>query len=174
LTDGPVCISISNADLSTLLFIRVGECFARPEARCDAPPMGTDPIASFTARADVPVYVFVDNGGFTGGAYTLAATSGPCAADLDADGLRDDEEASFGTNNLLPDTDGDGLEDGLEVQFYLTLPFEPDTDNDGLLDGEEVFVTRTDPGDPDTDNGGTSDGQEVLDGTNPLDPGDDL
>ena len=50
----------------------------------------------------------------------------------------------------------------------------PDTDGDGLTDGEEVLVHLTDPLLADTDGGGIPDGQEVLDGTDPLDPADDV
>jgi len=35
--------------------------------------------------------------------------------DSDTDGLNDQEEKEFGTNQLLKDTDGDGHEDGTEV-----------------------------------------------------------
>lgn len=37
------------------------------------------------------------------------------AGDADSDGLSDAEEATFGTNPVLPDTDGDALLDGWEV-----------------------------------------------------------
>lgn len=49
----------------------------------------------------------------------------------------------------------------------------PDTDRDGLSNGQERQL-GTDPNNPDTDGGGRTDGEEVLiDGTDPLDPGDD-
>ncbi|MEO1086952.1 MAG: hypothetical protein AAFY88_22175, partial [Acidobacteriota bacterium] len=51
---------------------------------------------------------------------------------------------------------------------------QPDNDGDGLANGDERLL-GTDPNNPDTDGGGRTDGQEVLvDGTNPLDPADDL
>jgi MYXO-CTERM domain-containing protein len=53
-------------------------------------------------------------------------------------------------------------------------PTDADTDDDGLNDGEEVDEHGTDPLNADTDGGGTSDGQEIEDGTDPLDPADDL
>ncbi|MFN7963843.1 MAG: FG-GAP-like repeat-containing protein [Thermoanaerobaculia bacterium] len=50
----------------------------------------------------------------------------------------------------------------------------PDDDHDGLANWEER-VNGTNPNQPDTDGGGASDGKEVkVDGTDPLDPGDDL
>ena len=64
------------------------------------------------------------------------------------------------TNVLNPDSDGDGLSDGLEVKTYGTDPNNEDTDNDGLLDGEEIDE-QTDPFNPDTDGDGLTDAQEV-------------
>ena len=34
---------------------------------------------------------------------------------MDADGIPDDDEATYGTDPSNPDTDGDGLGDGVEV-----------------------------------------------------------
>jgi hypothetical protein len=79
--------------------------------------------------------------------------------------------------STLPDSDQDGLPDGMESQFY-AFWYDPDTDDDGLLDGEEVFVHHTAPNmvdsdgdglwDPDCDQDGLLDGAEVFDhGTNP-------
>lgn len=111
--------------------------------------------------------------------------------DRDGDGLTDDEEAEIGTNPADPDTDADGVEDGTEARGN-TDPLNPDTDGDDLCDGPrdvagicdagedldadgEVDVGETDPADPDTDDGGIDDGTEVLaDGTDPLDPSDDM
>ena len=46
----------------------------------------------------------------------------------------------------------------------------PDSDGDGLSDGVEVHVYHTSPTNGDTDGDGYSDGVEVKMGTNPLDP----
>jgi hypothetical protein len=60
---------------------------------------------------------------------------------------------------------------GLDALAWVT---RVDSDRDGLTDAEEVNL-GTDPNDPDTDGGGRSDGDEVLvDGTDPLNPADDL
>ena len=48
------------------------------------------------------------------------------AADTDRDGLPDRKEASFGQEPDIPDTDGDGIPDGLD-----------DSDGDGIPDGVE-------------------------------------
>ncbi len=118
--------------------------------------------------------------------------------DQDGDGLTDDEEAAIGTNPLDPDTDDDGLQDGVETNTGVwvsasntgTNPLDPDTDDDGLQDGVEtntgVWVsasnTGTNPLNPDTDSDGLQDGVETNTGvwvsaantgTNPLDPDTD-
>ena len=56
-----------------------------------------------------------------------------------------------------------------------TDPNNPDTDGDGLTDGEEVNVLGTDPLDTDTDDGTVDDGTEVANGTEPVStPSDDV
>jgi hypothetical protein len=91
-------------------------------------------------------------------------------------------ESTFGSDDDIfftiatgPDTDGDGLSDGEEVNVYGTDPRLADTDGDGLSDGEEVNVHGTDPHLTDTDGDTWSDaldncplvansGQEDADG----------
>jgi parallel beta-helix repeat protein len=140
-----------------------------------------------------------DDGGVSDGDEVLRDATDPLAptddvgGDPDRDDLTNEREAAIGTDPLDPDTDGDGIRDGVEVDGETgTSPLDPDTDGDGLCDGsgtvEGVCVdgedrdndgrrdpSETDPLDADTDNGGVSDGDEVLtNGTNPLDPVDDL
>jgi hypothetical protein len=94
--------------------------------------------------------------------------------DADHDGLCADQEALLGTNPNNPDTDGDGLTDGYEVNTAHTDPLKADTDHDELSDGDEVNVYHTDPLNADTDADGLSDGVEVNTyHTNPLDPDTD-
>jgi uncharacterized repeat protein (TIGR01451 family)/MYXO-CTERM domain-containing protein len=119
----------------------------------------------------------------------VVADLGAC----DDDGLTDEEEQALGTDPCSPDTDGDGIVDGIEVNGENpTDPLDPDSDDDGLCDGsqtvEEICIggedindngrrdpKESDPNDEDTDDGGVSDGVEVLiNGTNPLDTEDDL
>ena len=119
--------------------------------------------------------------------------------DSDGDGLSDYEELLiYGTDFLNPDTDGDGIPDGLEVSLG-TDPLDIDSDGDGLLDGDNITVNSSDPRyeewaaagivftddgglrtffgeqsfgtDPlnaDTDGDGLSDGEEALLCTDPL------
>jgi len=90
--------------------------------------------------------------------------------DDDGDGLSNVAESAIGTDPNNPDTDGDGLTDGQEVNVYGTDPNDPDSDNDGLSDGDEVNTYGTDPLDDDSDDDGLTDGDEVNTyGTDPLD-----
>jgi outer membrane protein OmpA-like peptidoglycan-associated protein len=92
----------------------------------------------------------------------LAYVKEGCTADDDKDGLTNCEEELLGTDPNNPDTDGDGLSDGAEINTYKTNPKNPDTDGDGLKDGEEVNTYKTDPNKADTDGDGLKDGEEVT------------
>jgi len=61
-----------------------------------------------------------------------------CDADDDNDTLSDTTELMLGSDPFNADTDGDGLNDGQEVNLYGTSPINPDSDGDGLQDGEEI------------------------------------
>lgn len=122
-------------------------------------------------------------------AVHLSAVAAPGACD--DDGLTDDEERALGTDPCNPDTDLDGILDGVEVKGdNPTDPLDPDTDDDELCDGDRpvgescfggedvnlngaLDATETDPNDPDTDAGGVPDGEEVKRGTDPLVQKDD-
>ncbi len=67
--------------------------------------------------------------------------------DSDSDGLIDSIEGAEGTGTSVtnPDTDGDGLSDGEEVNTYLTDPLDDDSDDDGATDFKEVMHFGTDP-----------------------------
>ena len=104
-------------------------------------------------------------------------------ADCDGDGLTNLQEFQLGTSPINPDSDGDGVSDGNEVNRMVngspapTNPLKADTDGDGLRDGAEtgtgVFVdannTGTDPLLLDSDGDGFSDGHEVIRGSIPTD-----
>jgi hypothetical protein len=104
--------------------------------------------------------------------------------DSDGDGLSDNEEAAYGTDAGLKDTDDDGLGDFFEVTLSspgheldplvqdspCDTPLDglwPDSDTDGLTDCEE-YVKGTDRRLVDSDSDGIPDGIEFLSGTNPL------
>lgn len=73
------------------------------------------------------------------------ATPPPAAGqDSDVDGIADEEEALVtGTDPNNPDSDGDALLDGVEVDNHMN-PLDPDMDKDGISDGQEV-EQGTDP-----------------------------
>jgi Bacterial TSP3 repeat/Thrombospondin type 3 repeat len=99
-----------------------------------------------------------------------SALAGFC--DQEPDGLTNEEEAFYGSNPIVADTDSDGMNDGAEVDsFYDLDPLDADTDNDGINDGTE-YSGSTDPDDPDTDNDLRSDGPLDPDGIGPIDIGD--
>lgn len=58
--------------------------------------------------------------------------------DADGDGLSNIDEYNQGTSNLTVDTDGDELTDYDEVVKYYTNPNKKDTDGDGAEDGWEI------------------------------------
>lgn len=84
--------------------------------------------------------------------------------DPDRDGLRTDEEVDVhSTDPGLRDTDGDRVEDGVEVALG-TDPTDPDDpadttdgDGDGIPDGFDA-----EPSDPDADGDGILDGYEIA------------
>ncbi|MFT4040637.1 MAG: hypothetical protein QM692_20825 [Thermomicrobiales bacterium] len=67
------------------------------------------------------------------------------AEDRDGDNYPDALEAEAGLDPTNPDTDGDGVADGDEMNLYSTGPLNWDTDGDGISDGEELFGIKTDP-----------------------------
>ena len=95
--------------------------------------------------------------------------------DSDGDGIPDDVEIRLGLNpndptDALADFDNDGLNNRQEVQAGTDIR-NPDTDGDGLSDGQEVNVHHTNPLLADTDGDGVNDGLEVQAGSNPLNAG---
>jgi MYXO-CTERM domain-containing protein len=115
-------------------------------------------------------------------------SDGDCLPDPDEPDWSGDTDGDTLIDALDGDSDNDAVDDGIEAGLCgdadpatTTDPGNPDTDGDGLDDGAEdldlngrVDAGETDPNLPDTDAGGTNDGQEIDDGTDPLDPADDL
>ena len=97
--------------------------------------------------------------------------------DKDGDGLTALVEIlELLTDPNKADTDGDGLNDGVETKTgtYVdasntgTDPRNEDTDGDGLLDGDEA--PKSNPVLADTDSDGYPDGREVEGGSSPTNP----
>ncbi|MBR3004151.1 MAG: InlB B-repeat-containing protein [Lachnospiraceae bacterium] len=78
-------------------------------------------------------------------------------ADADSDNLPDVLELFFGTDRHNPDSDGDGLYDGLEIRVLSLDPLKRDTDGNGVQDPYE-----------DKDGEGFMNIEEVNHGTNSL------
>ena len=124
---------------------------------------------TYTLTDNLNYYAIDIDDGYGNFGIGLSFTGKGGRTDSDRDGLTDDYEEKIGTDPNNPDTDGDGLKDGEEVNVYTTDPLNKDTDGDGLSDGEEVKTYNTNPNNPDTDGDGLKDGEEVkTHRTNPL------
>lgn len=96
--------------------------------------------------------------------------------DSDEDGLTDEDERNvYRTDPNDPDTDNDGINDGVEVAAGLNPKDSKDAnidpDGDGLTNAQEI-EHGTNPNNPDSDGDGMSDGFEVQYELLPLDPSD--
>ncbi|MGB2761516.1 MAG: Calx-beta domain-containing protein, partial [Maribacter stanieri] len=151
----------------------------------------------------------VDFEGLTSGAYIFRFTTtnstapclnptvdvtinvSDCETDDDNDGLLGGQEVVLGTDSNDPDTDGDGIEDGVEVGDDIDNPLDEDgdgiidaldsntadADNDGVNDQQDPAnnnpcIPNRFNGNCDTDGDGISDLDEQTNGSDPDDPCD--
>ncbi len=97
------------------------------------------------------------------------ANAADARGDADGDGVTNLMEFWRQTDPRVRDSDGDGLDDGVEIATRKTDPLRADTDLDGLSDGAEVAIHGTNPLVADGDGDGLDDGVEVnARHTNPL------
>lgn len=97
-------------------------------------------------------------------------------SDLDGDGIPNPWEVTYGLDyrdpaDALLDNDDDGL-DNLGEYNNNSDPNNPDSDGDTLTDGEEVNVHGTLPDNPDSDSDLLPDNYEITHQLNPLDAAD--
>jgi hypothetical protein len=118
----------------------------------------------------------------TGSSLHPVGAAGCGNSDADGDGLTCYEEYTiYGTDDYSFDTDGDGVNDGLEVYYGsdpLVADYAPepdrgvqqllDSDGDGLWDVDERDYYGTDMDNYDTDFDGVDDGSEIRLGWDPL------
>ena len=98
------------------------------------------------------------------------------SADPDEDGMTSLQEFFAQTDPLNPDSDGDGLNDGVETDTGVfvssantgTSPRIKDSDDDGLDDNVETSDTATNPNMADSDRDGFSDGFELQHQSDPI------
>src|SRR3972149_2035589 len=88
------------------------------------------------------------------------------AQDYDSDGMPDSYENAFGClmpNTVDADVDYDTDEVTSQEEYWYSPdldPCNPDSDGDGLYDGDEINMYWTDPLNPDSDGDGLSAGDE--------------
>lgn len=104
---------------------------------------------------------------FEGGTtcYIMTEKSIPIGTDFDGDALNSALERAYGSQPDNPDSDADGVTDGLEVFRAMTHPTKRDSDGDGIIDGVEdanrngrFEPGETNPREWDTDRDGLCDG----------------
>jgi hypothetical protein len=100
-------------------------------------------FSAFTPRRLSPVVVGFDGDGPGGGAPTELCKK---TSDHDDDLLSNALEATLGTNPCLRDTDGDGIEDGYEVQAAIDINHYPATPPLPYPD-KRPYPNALDPGD---------------------------
>ncbi|MFA7681539.1 MAG: hypothetical protein WCX61_00750, partial [Candidatus Peribacteraceae bacterium] len=97
--------------------------------------------------------------------YIMTEFPIPVGIDPDDDQANNYVERDAGCDPENPDTDGDGLNDGVEIFLLKTLPTSRDSDGDGLIDGLEdkdrdgmIEAGETDPTKRDSDGDNLCDG----------------
>lgn len=104
---------------------------------------------------------------------TLGSSDLSPASDLDGDGVNNLKEYENGINPLLADSDGDGLNDGFELNSLHSLPNSIDSDLDGMHDGWEfengLNATSASDASSDSDRDSFSNRVEFFLGTSPSD-----
>ena len=185
----------------TLLMSKVIGTFNNPDTQIDLLNAGFEeqwfrwhPANRFDLVIDVPSTT-AQTATLTYFRVSLITMPDPTDKNSDQWGLYDGQELLDGTDPTNPlddeiDTDGDGLSDPLENEYFSVGDidwdghsngmWDPDTDGDGVGDGDELYpssdntrsgtyssFSATDPADEDTDDDELHDGEEITYFTNP-------
>lgn len=154
----PIGASALCVILACLLLLLVNQATGPARAERGTAQAGETAVAQATLIAQVVTETSaVTNTGVVATLQAATATAAWMMLDADADGLTNQAEMLAGTRLDNPDSDGDGLKDGEEVNQWKTNPLHPDTDGDLLQDGEEVRK-GSNPLNRDTDGDGLEDG----------------
>lgn len=180
----------ANTDDTVILVARIGAAVetaevATPAATIEATPAPTEvpetPEATATPLPETPEATEVaatpspapvEASPTPTEVLATAIPDSPQDIDSDDDGLDNSEEIALGSDPDNPDTDNDGLSDGVEELVLITDPLNPDTDDDGVTDGQELEL-GTDPLNIDSDDDLLYDGGEIIYETDPLNPDTD-
>jgi hypothetical protein len=117
-------------------------------ARSSTSDNGTLPNAGYQNR-EFPLVQQVEQYTTSSNATLWLAFSLASAQDIDGDGLSNQQEISLGTDYQNPDTDGNGLPDGWEYQYFGTptgTVASADADGDGMSNLQE-YLASTNPKD---------------------------
>ncbi|WP_062058211.1 fibronectin type III domain-containing protein [Sediminicola sp. YIK13] len=108
--------------------------------------IGTDNIVDFEGLANGDyVFTYTTTGAqapCTDESVSVTISVISCTVDSDNDGLLDGQETTLGTDPNNPDTDGDGINDGVEVGDDLNNPL--DEDGDGIIDALDSDILDSD------------------------------
>ena len=174
-------VNVSRYDGPGALYIVVGD-EVEPQMNYSHPIIGSGISATppIPATSNLQFGYFrvqlTSNLNFSIDQFLMESNSDWNNSDTDGDGLQDGmEDMNLNqqtddeeTSPIIADSDEDGLDDGDELT-YGTNPLDSDSDDDGLSDGVEVNVYSTSPTDSDSDDDQLSDGYEVNTLlTNPL------
>lgn len=127
----------------------LGDIYSGPGGTTISTSSSPGPVTVSSRPEPAPAPAATEDGGSeeadSGGDWILAE---PTPEDQDADNYPDADEPAAGLDPADPDTDGDSIADGDEVNIFGTDPVLYDTDGDGVMDGDELWWTETDPLDP--------------------------
>ncbi len=132
-----------------------------PDAPADTDLVGIRKGTAPAPRAPASIAEIITEGEY----YLMASEPLYVSVDNDGDEVNNYREKLAGTNPHNPDSDGDGITDGIEIVVGKTNPLDPDTDHDGLDDGIEdknrngiADYGESSPRSADSDNDGLCDG----------------